>query len=246
MTSNMRLSKNILSKKNNFLRRVQSFVRRDGRLSQVERDTIKMQLMQFGLRVEEGLIDFSRVFQREAACMLEIGFGSGESLLAAAKANPDHDFIGIEMYLPGIGKVLKQLEEESIKNIRIYYADAVAVIDRCIPENSLTSIHIFFPDPWPKRRHHKRRLIQLEFVKKMVGKLKVEGTIQVATDWEDYAIQMMTVFSSIPTLQNTAGNHVFSKRSEQRPVVTKFEYRGEKSGRRIFELKFFKVRKKEA
>src|SRR3989344_5630293 len=146
------------------LRRVRSFVRRDSRMTDAQRNALEKNWPQFGLEAEYSVINFSRIFQREAACILEIGFGSGHSLLAAALAHPEHNFIGIETHQPGIGALLLGMEIKQINNIRVYYADAIDILKQCIPNNSLNVIQIFFPDPWPKRRHHKRRLIQTDFI----------------------------------------------------------------------------------
>ncbi|MES2218270.1 MAG: tRNA (guanosine(46)-N7)-methyltransferase TrmB [Pseudomonadota bacterium] len=220
------------------LRHIRSFVRRDGRMTEAQRRVLVELWPQYGLSLESGLIDFGKTFLRDAPRILEIGFGSGASLLAFAKANPAADFIGIEMYQPGVGSLLLGIESEELTNIRVYYADAVEVIENCLPAASLDSVQIFFPDPWPKRRHHKRRLIQEDFVKLIVSKLKPQGIFHLATDWEHYAAQMMEVLSGSEDLLNLAGQGEFAQRSSQRPIVTKFEGRGTRSGRRIWELNF--------
>lgn len=224
-----------------FLRRIRSFVRRDGRMTDAQRRVLVEMWPGYGLSLEAGMVDFKSVFQREAKRTLEIGFGSGHSLLEIAKAQPEQDFIGIEMYQPGVGTLLLGIEAEAIKNIRVYYADAVEVINKCIPDASLDGIQIFFPDPWPKRRHHKRRLIQPEFVALVTSKLKVGGILHLATDWEHYAQQMMAVLSADKNLTNLAGNGEYAERSSQRPIITKFEGRGTRCGRLIRELQFARV-----
>jgi tRNA (guanine-N7-)-methyltransferase len=205
------------------LRHIRSFVRRDGRMTQAQR------------RV---LVELWLAYGCVAPRILEIGFGSGASLWAVAKENPGMDFIGIEMYQPGVGSLLLGVESEGLTNIRVFYADAVEVIKKCIPDDGLDGVQIFFPDPWPKRRHHKRRLIQEDFVKLIVGKLKRQGVFHLATDWEHYGMQMMEVLSADENLLNLAGAGEFGGRSSNRPVVTKFEGRGTRSGRRIWELHF--------
>lgn len=225
----------------NRMRRVRSFVRRDGRMTQAQEHALTTQWPQFGLTLENKFIDFNAIFQREAPRILEIGFGSGISLVTMAQAHPEQDFIGIETHKPGIGALLMAIESQQINNIRIFYADAVEVMKQCIPDNSLDVIQIFFPDPWPKRKHHKRRLIQLEFVNLIVPKLKTGGMLHLATDWEDYAKEMMQVLSAIKDLQNSAGVGNYAERSSQRPVITKFEQRGTRSGRAIWELQFIKT-----
>jgi tRNA (guanine-N7-)-methyltransferase len=224
------------------LRRIRSFVRRDGRMTEAQRRVLVELWPQFGLQLESGMVDKAEIFQREAPCTLEIGFGSGYSLLEIAKAHPEQDFIGIEMYQPGVGSLLLGIETQEIKNIRVFYADAVEVIQQCIPDGSLDGIQIFFPDPWPKRRHHKRRLIQPEFVSLITTKLKVGGMLHLATDWEHYAKQMMRVLSQADNLANMAGDLEYAERSALRPVVTKFEGRGTRSGRLIRELQFERLK----
>lgn len=195
---------------------------------------------QFGLQLENGRIDLAQVFQRHAPCILEIGFGSGQSLAAIAKAHPEQDFIGIETYQPGVGALLLAMEKAAISNIRIYHTDAVDVLKQCIPELSLAGVQIFFPDPWPKRRHHKRRLIQPEFIDLIATKVQTNGILHLATDWENYAQEMMMVLSNSPAWINTAGPGQFATRSAHRPITTKFEQRGKRSGRAIWELQFVK------
>lgn len=218
--------------------RIRSFVRRDGRMTDAQRRVLVELWPQFGLTTVDGEIDFVKVFGRDAPRVLEIGFGSGYSLLEIARAHPQKDFIGIETYQPGVGTLLLGIEQHQMTNIRIFYTDAVEVLQRSIAAESLDGIQIFFPDPWPKRRHHKRRLIQPEFVNLVTEKLKPKGIFHLATDWEHYAKQMLEVLSESENLINLAGAGNFSPRSAQRPVVTKFEQRGTKSGRPIWELQF--------
>lgn len=222
------------------LRRVRSFVKRDGRMTDAQRDAIQRLWPQMGLDLAAGMIDFVKTFHREAPCVLEIGFGSGYSLLEMAKLHPEENFIGIEMHQPGIGALLLSAETEGLQNLRVYYADAVEVLTQVIPDNSLDVVQIFFPDPWQKRKHHKRRLIQPDFVRLIASKLKLHGTLHMATDWEDYAEHMIRVLSEAEEFVNLAGHGQFSERSIQRPVITKFESRGERSGRKIWELQFAK------
>jgi tRNA (guanine-N7-)-methyltransferase len=222
------------------LRHIRSFVRRDGRMTDAQRRVLIDFWPSCGLNLADGFLDYAKSFSRSAPCVLEIGFGSGASLLAFAKSNPDTDFIGIEMYQPGVGSLLLGVESEGLTNLKVYYADAVEVIKKCIPDGSLAGVQIFFPDPWPKRRHHKRRLIQPDFVELIVSKLKPSGIFHLATDWEHYGMQMMSVLSAHAGLLNLAGAGKFAARSSQRPVVTKFEGRGTRSGRQIWELSFGK------
>ncbi len=220
------------------LRRIRSFVRRDSRLTEAQRLALETLWPTLGLDLTSGMVNFQSVFHRDASRILEIGFGSGQSLRATAKMHPDHDFIGIETHQPGIGALLLNIQAEQLTNVRVFYGDAVEVLNKCIPEKSLDGIQLFFPDPWPKRRHHKRRLIQTPFVKLLISKLKQGGQLHLATDWQDYAKEMMQVLSGITELTNSAGVGKYAERSSQRPIVTKFERHGQHAGRAIWELQF--------
>lgn len=224
-----------MQRKNN-IKYVRSFVRRDGRRTVGQERARDALWPQVGLCISQGMIDTEQVFARSAPCFLEIGFGSGLSLLAAAKAQPEHDFIGVETHKPGIGALLLGVEKQELSNIRVYDADVVDVLEKCIPAASLDGVQIFFPDPWPKRRHHTRRLIQPEFIGLVVEKLKPHGSLHLATDWEDYAKHMLQVVSQETRLTNTAGQHQFAQRSPFRPVLSKFEKRAIREGRSIWEL----------
>ena len=165
----------------------------------------------------------------------------GQSLLEQAKKHPDKDFIGVEVHRPGVGSLLSALDAQEIENVRIYNVDANDVLAQCIPNDSLELIQIFFPDPWPKKKHHKRRLIQGHFVELLATKLKAGGKLHLATDWQDYAEHMMAVMSAQTQFSNSAGANEFSKRPEYRPK-TKFEKRGEKLGHGVWDLIFCRVR----
>ena len=221
-----------------FLRRIRSFVRRDSRITEAQQQAFDTLWPRYGLEVKNGPIDYFSVFSRVAPCVLEIGFGSGHSLFAAAKTYPEYNFIGIETHRPGIGTLLLNMKSEPLDNLRLYYADAVDVLAQCIPDNSLDVIQLFFPDPWRKRRHHKRRIIQPPFVKCLAQKLQAGGELHLATDWNDYAKQMMIVLSQESGFSNVAGIGNFSDRSCQRPVITKFEQRGQNAGHQTWELRF--------
>ncbi|MDX1900504.1 MAG: tRNA (guanosine(46)-N7)-methyltransferase TrmB [Gammaproteobacteria bacterium] len=223
-----------------FFRHIKSFVRREGRMTDAQRRAIDEGMPLFGLHLQMGLINPVEIFSREAPCVLEIGFGMGHSLLQAAMDSPETDFIGIETHLPGVGCLLAGIMQANIKNIRVYHADAVQVLAHSIPGSSLSGIQIFFPDPWPKRRHHKRRLIQTPFVQKLTDKLHTNGVLHLATDWEDYAKHMMQVLSNIDVLENVAGDNQYAERCLHRPVVTRFEKRGKQAGYVIRDLQFSK------
>lgn len=220
--------------------RIRSFVRRDGRRTVAQERAYKLLWPQYGLQVESGLIEIEQVFARSAPCFLEIGFGSGLSLLALAKAQPEKDFIGVETHKPGVGALFLGMQQENLTNLRVYYQDVIDVLEKAIPAASLDGVQIFFPDPWPKRRHHQRRLIQPAFIQLIVSKLKTGGILYLATDWQDYAKHMLQVLSQEPALKNMAGINQFSERSSHRPILTKFEKRAIRDGRQIWDLAFIR------
>lgn len=218
--------------------RLRSFVRRGSRKTKAQVEAHASLWPHFGLSIEQGLLDYEKVFSRVAPRFLEIGFGSGQSLLAIAKAHPEIDFIGVETHKPGIGALLLGMQLAEISNIRIYDNDVVDVFEKCIPNASLDGMQIFFPDPWPKRRHHPRRLIQADFIRLASQKLKPQGILHLATDWEDYAHHMMRIISQEKSLINMMGENHFATRSPYRPIITKFERRAERERRLVWELQF--------
>jgi tRNA (guanine-N7-)-methyltransferase len=218
--------------------RLRSFVRRDSRRTASQKRAYAGLWPQFGLPMQAGLLDYQQVFHRDAKRFLEIGFGKGESLLALAKTEPNQDFIGVETHKPGIGAICLGIESHQLTNLRIYDGDVIDVLQQCIPPASLHGVQIFFPDPWPKRRHHARRLIQQEVVSLIVEKLKIGGTLHLSTDWEDYARHMMRILSQEKRLVNLAGDDQFAARSIYRPILTKFERRALREGRQVWELQF--------
>lgn len=215
--------------------RIRSYVPR-GRRTIAQEQAYAACWPQVGLSVQDGFIDNQSVFGREAPLYLEIGFGSGQSLAAVAEAQPQHNFIGVETHQPGIGALCISIQTKALTNLRVYYSDVVDVLEKCIPAASLDGVQIFFPDPWQKRRHHQRRLIQAPFLELVIEKLKTKGILHLASDWEDYAKQMLEVVSSQLALVNLAGQNKYSTRSTQRPVVTKFEGRAIKEGRNIWDI----------
>lgn len=221
-------------------RRIRSFVRRDGRMTAGQLRAVRESGPRFGLDAAAGMVNFPQVFGRVAPCFLEIGFGTGHSLLEAAVKHPEMDFIGVETHLPGVGALFAGIESAGITNVRVMHEDVVKVLAECIPDGSLAGIQIFFPDPWPKRRHHKRRLIQPSFVAACAAKLSAGGTLHLATDWEDYAVHMMRVLSDSPLLKNMAGLNQYAGRAERRPLITRFERRASLAGHVVRELAFVK------
>lgn len=218
------------------LRTVHSFVIRAGRMTDAQQAARDRMWPQFGLEVTNGLIDPQVVFGRKAPLVLEIGFGMGASLVEMARAAPEKNFIGIEVHPPGIGNVLKLAEQEAITNLRIYRADANVVLEKCIAEGGLDCVQIFFPDPWHKTRHHKRRMIQPDFVAALRPKIAIGGVLHLATDWEPYARQMMEVLSAAPGFRNAVGEGQYA--TEHNRPTTKFEQRGQKLGHGVWDLLF--------
>ena len=216
---------------------IRSFVLRQGRVSNAQRRACETLLPQYGIPFSESLLDLDRVFGRQAPKILEIGFGMGESTAIIAQSHPENDYLGIEVHTPGVGSLLNQIEQQGLTNLRIIQHDAVAVLQHMLPAACLDGIHIFFPDPWPKARHHKRRLIQPTLATRFCNHLKSGGYIHIATDWEDYAVQILQVLSQEPQLNNTAAD--FAPRPDYRPL-TKFEQRGIKLGHGVWDLIFQK------
>lgn len=217
------------------LRRIRSFVRREGRLTEGQQAAIREGWPRWGVDFVPTQVDWDQIFGRQAPRFLEIGFGMGGATAEIARAHPQQDYLGIEVHRPGVGNLLKLIEQDGLTNLRLMTHDAVDVVEQMIADESLDGILIFFPDPWHKARHHKRRLIQPEFVRKLVTRLKSGGTIHCATDWENYAEQMLEVLSAEPALENTAAD--YAPRPAYRPL-TKFENRGLKLGHGVWDLVF--------
>ncbi|MGB6977212.1 MAG: tRNA (guanosine(46)-N7)-methyltransferase TrmB [Gammaproteobacteria bacterium] len=219
-------------------RTIRSYVRREGRITTRQQLALNSLWEKFGLNPNVSLSDLTTAFVQNAPCILEIGFGMGHSLLTMAKIMPEWNFIGIEVYRPGIGSLLAELAVQRISNVRVYCADAQEVLIQCLPDASLQGIQIFFPDPWPKKRHHKRRLINTDFARLLSDKLQGGGYLHIATDWQDYAQQMLQIVSEVADFHNpyAAG---FAPRPATRPI-TKFEQRSEKLGHAVWDLIVFK------
>lgn len=217
------------------LRKIRSFVRRQGRITAAQQHALQEYEAHYCLDPAQQY-DYAQVFGRQAPLIVEIGFGNGESLAAMAAANPDCDYIGIEVHRPGVGQLLLRLEQQQLRNVRVYCHDAVEILDRHVADNSLTAVHLFFPDPWPKKKHHKRRIVQAAFIGLVARKLIDGGYFHAATDWEDYVYAMRTVLDAEPQLRNAEeGGEGFSPRPDYRPL-TKFEKRGMRLGHGVWDL----------
>lgn len=225
-----------------YISKVKSFVKREGRLTNAQARAIEVNWPSKGLSVEQGLLNFDDVFGRTAPTVLEIGFGMGKSLVEMATAAPENNFIGIEVHRPGVGACLADAEEAAIENLRVFEHDAVEVLAQSIADNSLHRLQLYFPDPWHKTRHHKRRIVQPDFVQNLRSKLAIGGTFHMATDWEQYAEHMMDVMTQAQGFENTSseGPAGYVPRPDYRPI-TKFEVRGQKLGHGVWDLIFKRV-----
>ena len=221
-------------------RTIKSFVLRTGRVSHRQQQALDLWLDDFMSPDPGALWDLNLMFGREAETVMEIGFGMGSSLLSMAKQQPELNFLGIEVHLAGIGSLVADLHDEGIPNVRVAPYDAVEVLNHSIPDNALYGVQIFFPDPWPKKRHHKRRLIQSAFIHQVVQKIKPGGFIHCATDWQEYAEHMQHVLSAEPALRNQDIGGGYSPRPDSRPV-TKFEQRGQRLGHGVWDLIYRKI-----
>ncbi len=217
--------------------RIRSFVTRAGRLSTAQARALEELGPQYLVEYKREPLDLAQAFGRKAPVILEIGFGMGDTTAHIARLMPEKDFIGVEVHTPGVGSLLKQIGEQGITNLRLIQHDVVEVLNHMIADGSLAGVHVFFPDPWHKARHNKRRLIQPPFVKVLCDKLAPGGYLHCATDWEDYAVQMLEVLGNEPQLQNTAEG--YAPQPEYRPL-TKFENRGLKLGHGVWDLVFTK------
>jgi len=195
-------------------------------------------MQHWGISYESAILDLEKTFARKAPVIFEIGFGMGHTTVDIAAAHPQNNYLGVEVHAPGVGSLLKDIQRCGISNIRVIQHDAVEVLTHMITDGSLDGIHIYFPDPWPKKRHHKRRLIQPSLVALLTQKLKPGGYLHCATDWEDYANQMLEVLSAEPGLKNTSES--FALRPDWRPV-TKFERRGLKLGHGVWDVLFVRA-----
>jgi tRNA (guanine-N7-)-methyltransferase len=225
-----------------YISKVKSFVKREGRLTNAQARAIEENWPTKGLTIEQGMLNFDEVFGRSAPTILEIGFGMGKSLVEMAAAAPENNFIGIEVHRPGVGACLADAQEAGVENLRVFEHDAVEVLAQSVADNSLHRLQLYFPDPWHKTRHHKRRIVQPDFVQKIRSKLAIGGTFHMATDWEPYAEHMIEVMTQAEGFENTSSEGAvgFVPRPEYRPI-TKFEVRGQKLGHGVWDIIFKRV-----
>jgi tRNA (guanine-N7-)-methyltransferase len=216
-------------------RTVRSFVLRAGRATAAQQRALVELWPHYGVEFSPAPLDLERLFGRAAPRMLEIGFGAGEALLAFAQAHPEYDCIGVEVHRPGVGHLMLGAHAVEVRNLKIICHDAVEVLQQQLPSASIALAHIFFPDPWPKKRHHKRRLIQPAFVDLLARVMIVNGTLRLATDWEHYAQHMREVLDASSSFENAASASGFVDRATERPL-TRFERRGQRLGHGVWDL----------
>lgn len=216
---------------------IRSYVIRSGRMTEGQRSAFEQWWPEYGLNLSAGKFDSQQTFGNQNPVIVEVGFGMGDSLLDMAKSTPEYNFIGIEVHPPGVGRIMSNAGLAGIKNLKVYMADAVDVLTDCFLDASIFRFQLYFPDPWHKKKHHKRRIVQPQFVQLVTQKLMPGGVIHMATDWQNYAEQMLEVLQQESAIQNSVES--FSPRPDFRPI-TKFEKRGEKLGHGVWDLIFVK------
>ena len=227
------------SKAENYMRKIRSFVKREGRMTKRQQTAIDDLWATMGVDFQQKELDFSVLFGNDNPVVLEIGFGMGKSLITMAKNAPDKNFLGIEVHGPGVGACLADAGEEGVTNLRVMNYDAVEVLEFMIPDKSLATFQLYFPDPWHKARHNKRRIVNETFIENMRSKLAIGGVIHMATDWEPYAVHMLEVMNDATNFKNTAETD-YAPRPEWRPL-TKFENRGNNLGHGVWDLLFERI-----
>ncbi|WP_369310080.1 tRNA (guanosine(46)-N7)-methyltransferase TrmB [Providencia rettgeri] len=223
------------------MRRVRSFVRRQGRLTKRQEDALEKEWAEMGIDFVNEPFDFAKVFSNSNPVTLEIGFGMGASLVTMASQNPQQNFLGIEVHAPGVGACLASAKEEKVSNVRVMCHDAIEVLDCMVPNESLAMVQLFFPDPWHKAKHNKRRIVQVPFAEKIRSKLVVGGVFHMATDWEPYAEHMLEVMTSVEGYKNLSPTGDYVPRPSSRPE-TKFEKRGQRLGHGVWDLMFERIK----
>ena len=215
-------------------RPIRSFVRREGRLTPGQQRALERLMGRYGAP-QEGMLDAGTLFGPDVPMIMDIGFGDGEALAELARRHPERGYLGVEVHRPGIGRLLQRLEEAGTQNVRVACADAVELLERRVPDQALAGLQLFFPDPWPKKRHHKRRMVQPAWAALVARRLRPGGFLHLATDWQDYAEHMVSVLEDCPALDNAAGAGRFADDPGERPV-TRFERRGRRRGHAVWDL----------
>ncbi len=222
------------------LRKIKSFVRREGRLTKGQEQALTECWQSMGIDFSDIQLNWQHVFGNSNPVVLEIGFGMGASLVEMAKQSPEKNFLGIEVHTPGVGACLMAARDAGVTNLRVICHDAVEIFERMLPEQSLDTVQLFFPDPWHKKRHHKRRIVQPEFAQMLRSKLKIGGVFHMATDWENYAEHMVEVMKVAEGYQNMAEDGDYIPRPDERPL-TKFEARGHRLGHGVWDMKYCRI-----
>ncbi|WP_286262745.1 tRNA (guanosine(46)-N7)-methyltransferase TrmB [Thalassotalea atypica] len=220
-----------------YIRKVRSFVKREGRLTKGQAHALEAFWDDMGLNHENGVLNFETIFGNNNPVVLEIGFGMGKSLVEMAKNAPELNFVGVEVHRPGVGACIALAKAEGVSNLKVYEHDAIEVLADCLEDQSLSTVQLFFPDPWHKKKHHKRRIVKPEFVEAIRQKLKIGGVFHMATDWENYAECMLEDMQSAPGYKNLSENNDYVPRPDSRPL-TKFENRGQRLGHGVWDLQF--------
>ena len=218
-------------------RSIRSYVTRGGRITAAQQRALDELWPKYGVDFAPHTLDLRLLYGREAPLTLEIGFGNGENLVALAAAHPERDFLGVEVHRPGVGRLLLQLEERELGNVRVVCHDAVEVLERQLAPHCINEILVLFPDPWPKKRHHKRRLVQGPFAALLARRLAAGAVLRLATDWQPYALEMLATLTRTAGLENLAADHGFVARPAER-APTRFERRGERLGHEVWDLAF--------
>ena len=220
-------------------RKIRSFVKREGRRTPSQDRALRDLLPKFGIDHIPGPLDYSDIYARDADTIMEIGFGMGQSLLEQAQSNPRINYLGIEVHSPGVGSLINGLQTQGLTNVRVCTEDAVEVLADKITQDSLAGVQLFFPDPWHKKKHHKRRIVNQEFAETILSRLKPGGFFHLATDWQNYAEQMLQVLSAVDGFENLSEQGDYINRPDSRPL-TKFERRGHRLGHGVWDLMFIR------
>lgn len=220
-------------------RPIRSFVRRSRRITKAQQHALDTLWPIYGVLTPEGRLNLDALFGRKAKKMMEIGFGQGDALVTMAKMHPEHDYLGVDVHRPGIGHLLRDIKAAQLTNVRVLCADAVDVLQYNLLPHCLDTVYLFFPDPWPKKRHHKRRLVQPNFVLMLTQRIKSGGCLHLATDWQNYAEQMLEILEATPELSNCVNGGGFAPRSPERPL-TRFEQRGLQLGHGVWDLQYLR------
>lgn len=223
-----------------YIRKVRSFVKREGRLTKGQARALELFWQDMGLNHQDGVLDFPTLFGNNNPVTFEIGFGMGKSLVEMAKNAPEKNFIGVEVHRPGVGACIALAQEQGVTNLKVFEHDAIEILADCLADQSLSTVQLFFPDPWHKKKHHKRRIVQPEFVEAIRQKLKIGGVFHMATDWENYAECMVDDMRSAQGYRNLSDTNDYIPRPDSRPL-TKFEQRGHRLGHGVWDIQFQRI-----